>query len=69
MTAEVVRDSQMRRDAALYLGRCHAEGWRSCDEGLEAFCHQMEYGFRDLDGMIMWEDYATNGVDKSLQRI
>lgn len=57
MTAEVIRDSQVRRDAALYLGRCHAEGWQPCDKGLEAFCRQMEEGFRAQDGKIIWEEF------------
>ena len=45
----------MRRFAALYLGRCHAEGWHPTDQGLMAFVAQILKGLRQPDGRMFWE--------------
>lgn len=54
MMTELVRDSQARRDAALYLCMCHAYGWLANDDGLNAFNDQVDRGLRGPDGKIIW---------------
>ena len=46
----------MEDSKSLYLKKCHAKGWAPNDNGMIAFSDQMDRGWRDKEGELVWPE-------------